>query len=186
MFNIKNLGMSALLLTFSEVYAIEYRPNQPQDATPWHNYNHYQSYSFTNPRLNVEGHQVNRFPNPVLAQISKPRSNQNKLFDLMNLQSDPICSSAGCTQYKHPEPEADPPRDYPVPDFGEDPDIAGTISNEAVSSKIVGHTWKFKTPESWEKYRNKAKDTDYNFAPELDDDIKTTVKNAGDAEKNLG
>jgi hypothetical protein len=42
----------------------EYRPNQPDDATPWHNYDHFQSYSYTDPRLNVEGYQVNRFPNP--------------------------------------------------------------------------------------------------------------------------
>ena len=112
--------------------------------------------------------------------------NQAKLNGLMQLQSDPICSSAGCSQYKHPDPPAEPPRDYPVPDFGEDPDIAGTIENERVSSKIVGHNWKFKTPESWEKYRNKAKDTDYNFAPELDEDTRTTIANAANAATRLG
>ena len=104
----------------------------------------------------------------------------------MQVQSDPICSSAGCDQYKHPAPAAEPPRDYPVPDFGADPDIAGTIENERVSSKIVGHQWKFKTPESWEKYRNKAKDTDYNFAPELDEDTRTTIANAANAATRLG
>ena len=41
------------------------------------------------------------------------------------LESDPICSSGGCTQYKHPQLfEKDKwPRDYFVPNFGEDFDI---------------------------------------------------------------
>ena len=84
------MGMSALLLTMASVQAIAYRPNQPEDATPWHNYNHYQSYSFTDDRLNVEGYQVNRFPNPELVQLDSEsthrhhhRSNQMKLYDLM-------------------------------------------------------------------------------------------------------
>ena len=49
-----------------------------------------------------------------------------------------------------------------------------TLENEALASKLVKHEWKFKTDESWEKYRNKAKDVDYNFAPELSDDMKTS------------
>jgi len=62
----------------------------------------------------------------------------------VNIESDPICSSAGCTQYKHPEVKGHP-MDYPVPDFGEDHDIKSSISNEKIASKIVGHDWK------WEK-----------------------------------
>ena len=50
----------------------------------------------------------------------------------------------------------------------------------------MGHDWKFKTPESWEKYRNKAKDTDYNWAPELDEDMKSTIAHTSAAEGILG
>jgi len=41
------------------------------------------------------------------------------------LESDPICNSAGCTQYKHPE-EKTHPMDYPVPSFGSDPEMDTT------------------------------------------------------------
>jgi hypothetical protein len=90
---------------------------------------------------------------------------------MIRQRSDPICSSAGCAQYKHPAPAAEPPRDYPVPDFGQDHDIMSTLSNERLASKMVGQKWAFKTPESAQKYKNKAKDVDYNFAPTLDGDI---------------
>ena len=40
--------------------------------------------------------------------------------------SDPICSSAGCNQYLHPESKEDFPKGYGVPDFGVDRDIIGT------------------------------------------------------------
>lgn len=43
----------------------------------------------------------------------------------INLKDDPICSSAGCTQYKHPAFETFP-MDYPVPDFGMDHEIKQT------------------------------------------------------------
>jgi len=37
--------------------------------------------------------------------------------------SDPICSSAGCTQYKLPDDGPRYPMDYFVPNFGVDHDI---------------------------------------------------------------
>jgi hypothetical protein len=37
--------------------------------------------------------------------------------------SDPICSSAGCTQYKHKKKERGYKINYPVPNFGADKDI---------------------------------------------------------------
>jgi len=55
-------------------------------------------------------------PKPTLAQ--------------MRSRSDPICSSAGCGQYAHPAPPASHPVDYPVPDFGEDPDMRDTLRHE--------------------------------------------------------
>ena len=64
--------------------------------------------------------------------------------------------------------------------------MRGTLANEEWASKLVGHQWAFKTPESWEKYRNKAKDVDYDFAPKLDSDVNTTIGNLSNAEISLG
>ena len=58
--------------------------------------------------------------------------------------------------------------DYFVPNFGMDKDILSTQENEKVASALVGHAWSFKTPESFEKNRARAKDVDYNFDPALD------------------
>ena len=42
----------------------------------------------------------------------------------VQLESDPICASSGCSQYKHPDSkEAKYPMDYGVPHFGMDRDI---------------------------------------------------------------
>ena len=48
--------------------------------------------------------------------------------DSILIQSDPICSSAGCTQYKLPKGNKTEtwPKDYPVPNLGKDHDIIGT------------------------------------------------------------
>lgn len=48
---------------------------------------------------------------------------------MIDMQSDPICSSAGCTQYKQPEGKPDHPMDYFVPDFGVDHDIIASHSD---------------------------------------------------------
>lgn len=64
--------------------------------------------------------------------------------------------------------------DYKVPNFGMDRNIKDSIEDEKVASALVGHAWAFKTPESWEKYRNRAKDTEYNFDPELSEDMRTS------------
>jgi len=37
-----------------------------------------------------------------------------------------------------------------------------------------------------DKWKNKAKDTDYDFAPALDGDVISTTKNLADAEAALG
>jgi hypothetical protein len=55
--------------------------------------------------------------------------------------SDPICSSAGCTQYKAPEGAPSHPMDYFVPNFGVDHHIKETESSEQWASKEIGHTW---------------------------------------------
>jgi hypothetical protein len=55
-------------------------------------------------------------------------------------KDDPICSSAGCTQYKHPEYKTHP-MDYPVADFGVDHDIKASDSHTTAAEKSLGHTW---------------------------------------------
>jgi hypothetical protein len=59
----------------------------------------------------------------------------------LDSSSDPICSSAGCTQYKQPEGAPGHPMDYFVPNFGVDQHIKETENSEAWASKEIGHTW---------------------------------------------
>jgi hypothetical protein len=58
---------------------------------------------------------------------------------LVELNSDPICSSSGCDQYKHPDSKDETwDMNYPVPNFGMDRDISGGLENMKVAEKIVG------------------------------------------------
>jgi len=69
-----------------------------------------------------------------------------------------------------------------------DRDIAGSLANLAGAQKQLGHTWtNFGTEESREsgKWMNPAKKTMYNFAPELDHNIKDSIKNLSDTEVNM-
>merc|ERR1711934_188115 len=101
----------------------------------------------------------------------------------IKIKSDPICNSAGCTQYKHPEAkEAKYDMDYPVPHFGMDRDIQGSLENLAVAQKVVGHNW---AGIDKDKYANPAKKVDYNFAPKLDGDIVDSQAHLGATEKRL-
>jgi hypothetical protein len=88
--------------------------------------------------------------------------------------SDLICSTAGCDQYKHGgEKRRGYDINYPVPNFGMDRDIKDSLSNLPVAEKIVGENWSdFGTEASKERWSNPAKKIDYNFAPELDGNIK--------------
>jgi hypothetical protein len=96
--------------------------------------------------------------------------------------SDPICSSAGCTQYAHKKTPRGYPIDYPVPAFGEDPEILGTANSISIGEAMHKHKLIMGTPESKAKWHNPAKDTMYNFAPELDGDIKDAQAHLGYAE----
>jgi len=55
------------------------------------------------------------------------------------MQSDPICSSAGCTQYKQPEGPPQHPMDYFVPDFGVDHDIKDSFTGLKVAQDQLEH-----------------------------------------------
>lgn len=54
----------------------------------------------------------------------------------LSSKSDPICNSAGCTQYLHPYVEGFK-KDYHVPDLGMDQDIKSTEKSEKTAEDIV-------------------------------------------------
>jgi len=58
----------------------------------------------------------------------------------MGQKSDPICSSAGCTQYEHPHKETYK-MNYFVPNFGKDHDIKQSEENAESAEKQLGHTF---------------------------------------------
>jgi len=69
----------------------------------------------------------------------------------LGVTSDPICSSAGCTQYKHPSPETHK-MNYFVPDFGKDHDIRTSEDNAAAAEKVLGHTFTPKFDEEKDEW----------------------------------
>jgi poly-D-alanine transfer protein DltD len=94
------------------------------------------------------------------------------------LQSDPICSSAGCTQYKFPKAKAPEEPDYStLPNFGADPEVTDTSNSIAIAERQYKHKWNFGNKESLKKYHNVAKDVLYDEAPELDQDIVDSQQN---------
>jgi len=100
--------------------------------------------------------------------------------------SDPICSSAGCTQYKHKKKPLGYKINYPVPNFGVDTDIIDNHASLELAEGMKSHKLALGTEASKARWHNPAKDVDYNFAPKLDGDIITTNKNLADTETNLG
>jgi hypothetical protein len=107
-------------------------------------------------------------------------------WELVQLQSDPICSSAGCTQYKQKSTPLGYDLDYFVPDFGVDSDILDT-THSILNAELTHHRKLIMgTKESKQRYKNMAKQVDYNFKPELSDDIKDSQSNLKNAEKSLG
>jgi len=104
----------------------------------------------------------------------------------MHLESDPICSSAGCDQYKHKKKPRGYDINYFVPNFGVDTDISASHASLGLAEGALAHTLEMGTEKSKAKWHNVAKDTDYNFAPKLDADMIHTAKHLGDAESSLG
>jgi len=56
----------------------------------------------------------------------------------------------------------------------------------SIAEALKKHKLILGTPESREKYRNKAKDTEYNYYPNLDSDVVTTQRNLAATESLLG
>merc|ERR1719450_1935319 len=62
----------------------------------------------------------------------------------LKLDSDPICSSAGCTQYKHKKKDRGYDIDYPVPNFGRDHDINENYGSLDWAENSLSHHWTWK------------------------------------------
>ena len=121
----------------------------------------------------------NNWPSEKMGSLLQTDSEVNTISE-----SDPICSSAGCTQYKHKKKELGYKINYPVPSFGRDNNINENFASIKTAEGIVGE--KFMIGNTGDKWKNKAKDTDYNFNPALDGEVISTLKNLGDAEKSVG
>jgi len=156
---------------------MEFGNDEEADKAKWENPAKKTKYDFA-PKL--EGNIIDSVKN--LAD-SETKLNHKYSLSLLQLESDPICSSAGCEQYKHPKSKvADWEKDYPVPHFGMDRDIGASIDNMAVAEGIVGHKW---PPIDEEKWKNPAKKVLYNYAPKLDGDIVDSQANLAATQKVL-
>ena len=119
----------------------------------------------------------------------KENTGGNEWLDKANImtgvESDPICHSAGCTQYLHPKADDKDkwPMNYFVPSFGKDrTDVLPTWNSLDVAERQLGHVWNFNPDDE----KKKDDPVQYNFAPELDDNMIITNNNMKDAEKRLG
>ena len=105
------------------------------------------------------------------------------------LESDPVCSSAGCVQYLHPKAKGDGGNGplYKIAPDGPDPDMVATQKSIAIAESLYRHKWDFGTARSkaLKKYHNVAKDTLYDFNMKLDPDVIDTQKHLADTEKRL-
>lgn len=101
--------------------------------------------------------------------------------DLVQLQSDPMCSSAGCT---YPTKPASHPKDYFVPNFGPDHLIHQSHESLDWAEKNLQHKW-IVDPESLKKGPGDPKDY---FVPNfgVDQDIQDTHDNIKLAEGSTG
>ena len=109
------------------------------------------------------------------------------VFDVqLDMESDPICDSSGCNQYKHKKKDPGYDKDYPVVDLGVDKDIVGAHEDLAVAEGMLKHKLIMGTDESKAKWKNPAKKTDYDYSPKLDRDMHDAATNLDLVEGKLG
>jgi len=106
---------------------------------------------------------------------------------MLQTQSDP-CWGESCKIYSAGEEPKGFKKDYPVPSFGPDPDMVGTLNSLEIAEKQENHKLEMGTEASRRKWIPVVKDADkkYDYYPKLDGDIVTTQKNLGAAEDSLG
>lgn len=76
---------------------------------------------------------------------------------MVQTQSDP-CWGASCELYAVDKPPPGHPMDYPVPSYGADPDMEGTMNSLASAEKQENHHLVMGTDESRRKWIPVAKD----------------------------
>ena len=76
--------------------------------------------------------------------------------------------------------------DYPVPNFGKDPDMVATMNSISIAEAMKNHKLIMGTEESKAYWHTVAKDTLYDYHPKLDHDVITTNRNIAAAEDKLG
>ena len=64
--------------------------------------------------------------------------------------------------------------------------MINTDHSLSVAEGALSHKLDLGSEKSKAKWKNPAKDVDYNFTPKLDADVRTTQKNLGDSEVALG
>lgn len=124
--------------------------------------------------------------NWVIEDVQLPDEDPVSLFVQTAVESDPICSSAGCNQYMHKKAPLGYPINYPVPNFGVDADVVATARSIEIGEEAHAHKLIMATPESRAKWHNVAKDTLYNYAPDLDEDMVNTADHLVKAQDFLG
>ena len=92
----------------------------------------------------------------------------------MNLESDPICSSAGCTQYKHAVKGLGYKINYPVPNFGRDHDINDNHESLEWAENSLNHKW------TWKKSTPKPDPVTYYDNGPMDADVASTMTHLKD------
>lgn len=97
----------------------------------------------------------------------------------LKLDSDPICSSAGCTQYKHKKKDLGYDINYPVPNFGRDHDINENYGSLDWAENSLSHHW------TWKK-RPKVDEVTYYDGGPIDEEVRYTMKNLKDQESIHG
>ena len=116
-------------------------------------------------------------PDEWFAQID----NRPEEHEQLQLESDPICSSAGCVQYLHKVKGLGYKINYPVPNFGADTDIIDSKASLDLAEKMQQHQLDLPN-KKWRK----PKFVKYPYEDPLDEDAIDTMKNLADAEKELG
>jgi hypothetical protein len=114
----------------------------------------------------------NNWPSDKLPSLIQTDANVHVITE-----SDPICSSAGCTQYKHKKKSLGYKIDYGVPNFGRDHDINDNFASLATAEEMVGSKFQIGTAASKAKWANPAKKTLYDFNMPLDGEVISTMKN---------
>ena len=92
----------------------------------------------------------------------------------LDSKSDPICSSAGCTQYKHPTLDKHP-MNYFVPDFGKDHDIKQSENSASAAESKLGHTFTPKYDEEKDVWVVPTEDADFKLAG-VSEDVRISKK----------